>query len=117
MESPATSPLPAKRFWSPTSRPTLASSAAINQAAKEAPYVPTRRDEKYEAKAFIDLFVRRFAKAVAVVVTLGIATWFTDFESVRWLSAFTIPVMALWIVAARYAGRRFSEVIGEEPPA
>ena len=41
-------------------------SYSINQSAKESLYVPTTRDEKYKAKAFIDMFVQRFAKAVAV---------------------------------------------------
>jgi AAA family ATP:ADP antiporter len=82
-------------------------SYSINQSAKEALYVPTTRDEKYKAKAFIDMFVQRFAKAVAVVVSLGITAVFQDFSSVRWLSLFTVAVIALWLVAARYAGRRF----------
>ena len=86
---------------------------SINQSAKEALYVPTTREEKYKAKAFIDMFVQRFAKALAVVVSLGITTWFQDFSSVRWLAAFTVPIIVLWIVAARYAGRRFREFEGQ----
>ena len=85
-------------------------SYSINQSAKEALYVPTSQEEKYKAKAFIDMFVQRFAKAVAVVVSLGITAVFQDFSSVRWLSLFTIAVIALWLVAARYAGRRFREM-------
>ena len=34
-------------------------SYSINQSAKEALYVPTTEDEKYKAKAFIDMFVQR----------------------------------------------------------
>jgi len=85
-------------------------SYSINQSAKEALYVPTTRDEKYKAKAFIDMFVQRFAKAVAVVVSLGITSVFKEFTSLRWLSGFTIGIIVLWIVAARYAGRRFQEM-------
>jgi AAA family ATP:ADP antiporter len=85
-------------------------SYSINQSAKEALYVPTTRDEKYKAKAFIDMFVQRFAKALAVVVSLGITSVFTDFSSVRWLSLFTVLMILLWIVAARYAGHHFREV-------
>ena len=83
---------------------------SINQSAKEALYVPTTRDEKYKAKAFIDMFVQRFAKAVAVGVSLGITTVFTDFSSIRWLSGFTIPIIIVWIFAVRYAGRKFKEM-------
>jgi AAA family ATP:ADP antiporter len=85
-------------------------SYSINQSAKESLYVPTTKDEKYKAKAFIDMFVQRFAKAVAVGVSLGITTVFTDFSSIRWLSGFTIPVIIVWIFAVRYAGRRFKKM-------
>lgn len=82
-------------------------SYSINQSAKEALYVPTTPEEKYQAKAFIDMFVQRFAKAVAVVVSLGMTSIFKDFGSLRWLSVFTIAIILIWIVAARYAGKRF----------
>jgi AAA family ATP:ADP antiporter len=88
-------------------------SYSINQSAKEALYVPTSTDEKYKAKAFIDMFVQRFAKAVAVVVSLGITSVFDTFASIRWLSAFTIAILVIWIAAARYAGREFREMSKE----
>ena len=59
---------------------------SINQSAREALYTPTTRDEKYKAKAFIDMFVQRFAKALAVGVSLTITLVFADFSTIRWLS-------------------------------
>jgi AAA family ATP:ADP antiporter len=85
-------------------------SYSINQSAKESLYVPTTKNEKYKAKAFIDMFVQRFAKAVAVGVSLGITFVFKDFSSIRWLSGFTIPIIIVWIFAVRYAGRKFKEM-------
>ena len=85
-------------------------SYSINQSAKEALYVPTSKDEKYKAKAFIDMFVQRFAKAVAVGVSLGITMVFREYSSLRWLSGFTVAVIALWIFAALYAGRSFKKM-------
>jgi AAA family ATP:ADP antiporter len=82
-------------------------SYSINQSSL---YVPTTKDEKYKAKAFIDMFVQRFAKAVAVGVSLGITVVFQDFSSIRWLSGFTIPIIIVWIFAVRYAGRKFREM-------
>lgn len=82
-------------------------SYSINQSAKEALYVPATRDEKYKAKAFIDMFVQRTAKAIAVVISLGVSLWLTDFASVRWLALANVPIIALWFVAVRYAGRAF----------
>lgn len=83
---------------------------SINQSSKEALYVPTTRDEKYKAKAFIDMFIQRFAKVVAIGVSLAVTTWFSDFSTIRWLSLFTLAIVAVWIFAARYAGHRFREI-------
>ena len=102
--------LPTLAFATTMSASDNALNYSINQSAKEALYVPTTRDEKYKAKAFIDMFVQRFAKAIAVGVSLGVTTWFADFSSVRWLSLFTVAVVGLWLVAVRYAGRRFEEL-------
>ena len=85
-------------------------SYSMNQSAKESLYVPTTKDEKYKAKAFIDMFVQRFAKALAVFVSLGITTAFVEFSSIRWLSAVTIPLIFIWMFAASYAGKRFREM-------
>ena len=80
---------------------------SVNQSAKESLYVPTTPEEKYMAKAFIDMFVQRFAKAVAVVLSLGITTWFSDFSTVHYLSIIVLLVLGVWVFAARYAGRQF----------
>ena len=85
-------------------------SYSINQSAKESLYVPTTKEEKYKAKAFIDMFVQRFAKALAVGVSLAVTAVFQDFETIRWLSAITVPLILVWIFAARYAGRHFAEM-------
>jgi AAA family ATP:ADP antiporter len=87
-------------------------SYSINQSAKETLYVPTTRDEKYKAKAFIDMFVQRFAKALAVAISLGITAIFTEFGSLRWLSLVTVLVVVIWIFAARFAGREFRAKAG-----
>jgi AAA family ATP:ADP antiporter len=92
-------------------------SYSINQSAKESLYVPTTRDEKYKAKAFIDMFVQRFAKALAVGLNLGITVAFRDFAAVRWLSIATLVIVLVWSFAARYAGRRFAEVTAADGPA
>jgi AAA family ATP:ADP antiporter len=85
-------------------------SYSINQSAKETLYVPTSRDEKYKAKAFIDMFVQRFAKALAVIISLVITSIFADFTSVKWLSFFTIAIVIVWLFAVRYAGNKFNEI-------
>lgn len=83
---------------------------SINQSAKESLYVPATREEKYKAKAFIDMFGQRFAKALAVGISLALTTWVTDFGAVRLLSLITLPLIGVWAVAARYAGTYFREL-------
>ncbi len=87
---------------------------SINQSAREALYTPTTRDEKYKAKAFIDMFVQRFAKSVAVGVSLAITLVFTEFSAIRWLSLLTLALVAVWVLAARFAGRQFAEMEARE---
>ncbi len=87
---------------------------SINQSAKESLYVPTTREEKYAAKAFIDMFLQRFAKSIAIFLALGITVVFSEFETIRWLSLITVPLTVVWIFAARYAGRRFREMTENE---
>ena len=82
-------------------------SYSINQSAKEVLYVPTTSEEKYKAKAFIDMFIQRFAKALAVGLSLVISFSFKGFESIRWLSLVTVVILVVWIATARYAGREF----------
>jgi len=83
-------------------------SYSINQSAKEVLYVPTTREEKYKAKAFIDMFVQRFAKALAVGLSLFITLMFSGFESLRWLSLISVVLLVFWILAVRYVGRHFN---------
>jgi hypothetical protein len=35
---------------------------------------------------------------------------FKDFASLRWLSVCTIVIIAIWMAAARYAGKRFQSL-------
>jgi len=81
---------------------------SINQSAKEALYTPTSRDAKYKAKAFIDMFVQRFAKVVAVGLNLTFAA-FVGAAGARWLSVASIAVLIVWITLVRFAGERFTE--------
>ena len=90
-------------------------SYSINQSAKEVLYVPTTREEKYKAKAFIDMFIQRFAEALAVGLSLVITMVFSGFGGVRWLSLVTAVILVVWILAARYAGRSFQKMTEASP--
>ena len=58
------------------------------------------------------MFVQRFAKAIAVAISLGITFAFQDFASLRYLGLVTLALLVVWVLAARYAGRRFGEMTG-----
>lgn len=81
---------------------------SINQSAKETLYTPTDKDSKYKAKAFIDMFVQRFAKVLAVVLNLAVAAW-VGIEHVRWLSVACLLILVFWIITVRYMGREFDK--------
>jgi len=82
---------------------------SLNQSSKETLYVPTTVEEKYKAKAFIDIFVQRFAKAFAVIVSLAITMIFQDHDDIRWLSLLIAPLLVAWLVAAHHAGKSFQQ--------
>ena len=78
---------------------------SINQSAKEALYTPASQDAKYKAKSFIDMFVQRAAKVVAVGLNLGLtALVITD---VRWLSIAVALLTIAWVAVVRFLGDRF----------
>jgi ATP:ADP antiporter, AAA family len=86
---------------------------SMNQSAKESLYVPTTATEKYQAKAFIDIFVQRSAKALGVLLSLVMSLWIADdLTAVRLLSVVVVALAVIWLLLARYAGTRFDEMSG-----
>ena len=79
---------------------------SVNQQAKETLYLPTEAHGRFRAKAFIDLFVQRFAKAGVAILNLLLITT-SSLNGVRWLSLALIPLLVLWIATAQIAGRQF----------
>ena len=92
-------------------------SYSINQSAKEALYVTTPRPVKYKAKAFIDMFLQRFGKAIAVVLSLILTMYFKNFSTVRWISLLTLAIVLIWMFCARYAGQIFDSAAKKGKPA
>ena len=83
---------------------------SVNQSARESLYVPTTPEVKYRAKAFIDMFVQRFAKAIAV----GLALIFNALDPAyaRWLSLPVLLLLVAWMAAARSAGKEYKRLTG-----
>lgn len=82
---------------------------SINQTSRETLFVPTSADVKYKARAFINMFVQRFGKGIAILMALGMSAL-----PVRWLTIPAVVVLAIWSGFAYYAGKRFDEMTGDE---
>jgi AAA family ATP:ADP antiporter len=83
---------------------------SVNQSAKEALYVPLGRQEKYKAKAFIDMFVQRGAKVLSIAIAL-VAAELVGIDGARWLSVLTLATLAGWFWIARWVGKRNAELV------
>jgi AAA family ATP:ADP antiporter len=78
---------------------------SINQSAKESLYTPTSQDVKYKAKSFIDMFIQRAGKVLAVILNLGLTA--LVIEDVRWLSVAVGLLLVAWIAVIRFLGREY----------
>jgi len=82
---------------------------SLNQTTKEVLYTPTDEATKYQAKAFIDMFLMRLAKgASSLLILASMAWWLPGSGAVHWLSAIAVAVVALWAAVARSAARHFT---------
>ena len=80
---------------------------SINQTARETLFEPTSDDVVYKARAFINMFVQRFGKGIAILMALGLTAF-----PIRFLSILAAIVIFLWAGFAWYAGKRFDEQTG-----
>ncbi len=65
---------------------------------KEMMYIPLKRDEKFRAKAFIDVFAYRSSKALASVLILGLQ-WALGAALAPMLSIATLVIFMFWGLA------------------
>jgi AAA family ATP:ADP antiporter len=84
---------------------------SVNQSAKEALYVPMQQQEKYKAKAVIDIFILRIAKAVAVALGMMLTFIFHGVENLRWLSLAVFVLLAVWMGVVRRVGPLYQRMI------
>lgn len=95
---------------------------SMNQCAKEILYTPLSRNAKYRAKAFIDIFLVRAAKAAAILAGLGVSIMFAGFDNIRWLGMIVLLLLTMWVLAVRWLDREYrileaSAKQGDEKPA
>lgn len=68
---------------------------------KEMLYVPLNSDEKFRAKAFIDVFLYRFAKAFASLIILSLQALLST-SLLPILNATIVFIFTIWIAVAMY---------------
>jgi AAA family ATP:ADP antiporter len=84
---------------------------SLNQSTKEVLYTPTDEATKYQAKAFIDMFLMRLAKGLSSLLILAsMATWVAG-ETVHLLALLSVVVVVAWLAVAVAAGRAFARQV------
>ena len=81
---------------------------ALYQPAKEILYIPTSKNIKYKAKAWIDMFGLRFAKATGS----GISSFIGPVA--RLVGGTCLGIIAVWIVLAGLVGNIYKKVINNK---
>ena len=74
---------------------------------KETLYIPLSSDEKFRAKAFIDVFLYRFAKAFASLIILSLQVILTNYL-LPVLNSISICVFIIWIAIAIYLFKKIA---------
>jgi AAA family ATP:ADP antiporter len=78
---------------------------SIHQSTKETLYVPLTDEQRYKAKAFIDMFVDRLGKALSSIVLMAIIA--SQGVSLPLALAVAIGSIAVWTACARGLGREY----------
>ena len=82
---------------------------------REMLYIPLKLDEKFRAKAVIDVFAYRSSKAVVSAALLLLQCFAAQGTLLQLASYLSISVFVIWIWIARRIFKRLSLVEGSEP--
>lgn len=77
---------------------------------KEMLYVPLKSDEKFRAKAVIDVFAYRTAKAFASILII-LVTGFVSTQMLTWLN---IGIALAWVLSVSYGLREYEKITAGE---
>jgi len=77
---------------------------------REMLYIPLKPDEKYRARAVIDVFAHRSSKAFSSILIIGM----TAFLSTHLLTFLNIAIAILWIFAIGYGLKEFEKLAPQE---
>ena len=97
---------------------------SVNQTGRETLYNPLSRQEKYVARAFVEVFVQRTGKVAALFIALLVPIFLstrneagqleTSLLGLQLLGGFTCIIIALWFYCVRIVGRKFETLEREQ---
>jgi len=67
---------------------------------KEMMYIPLKKDDKFRAKAFIDVFAHRTSKALASILIFGLQ-WFLDAHLQMTIASIGLTLFILWCLLVK----------------
>ena len=90
---------------------------SVNQTGRETLYNPLARQEKYVARAFVEVFVQRTGKVAALLIAFLVPILLntrneaghleTSLLGLQLLGGFTCITVALWFYCVKIVGRKF----------
>ena len=90
---------------------------SVNQTGRETLYNPLSRQEKYVARAFVEVFVQRTGKVAALLIAFLVPMFLntrneagqleTSLLGLQLLGGFTCVVVVLWFYCVKVVGRKF----------
>ncbi|MBS0650352.1 MAG: hypothetical protein JSR93_04245 [Verrucomicrobia bacterium] len=81
---------------------------------KEMLYIPLKKDEKFRAKAIIDVFAYRSSKAIASLLILGLQFW-AGMQAHLILSWTAVAILLLWCYTVVRMFRTYDPILQPEP--
>jgi AAA family ATP:ADP antiporter len=100
---------------------------SVNQTGRETLYNPLSRQEKYVARAFVEVFIQRTGKVAALLIAFLVPIFLntrneagqleTSLLGLQLLGGFTCIIVALWFYCVKIVGRKFESLEREQQQA
>ena len=97
---------------------------SVNQTGRETLYNPLSRQEKYVARAFVEVFIQRTGKVAALLIAFLVPMFLntrneagqleTNLLGLQLLGGFTCIIVAIWFYCVKIVGRKFESLEREQ---
>ena len=97
---------------------------SVNQTGRETLYNPLTRQEKYVARAFVEVFIQRTGKVAALLIAFLVPMFLntrneagqleTNLLGLQLLGGFTCIIVAIWFYCVKIVGRKFESLEREQ---